>query len=202
MVDRMVSRAARRALASPAASAVAMAAAAAVTLAAVAESAAKAFSNALKGSAEDAGTLPKDASAGETPSLASEDDLPPTTPSAYLSGVTTQSAVSALGVSVSLGAAAGAAAAEDAAAGPSSDSETLISSPTTSILTPWPALATRASQPAGSGMAARSTPVCLARIAMCDSKSTGAEVSTAVTPGGMSSRPPKRAERITTGAAE
>ena len=51
-------------------------------------------------------------------------------------------------------------------------------------------------------MAARSTPVCLARIAMCDSRSTGAAVSTAATPGGMSSSPPSLAERMTTGAAE
>ena len=48
-----------------------------------------------------------------------------------------------------------------AAATPSSDSETFTSSPTTSIFTPWPAMVMSSAHPPGSGIAARSTPICL-----------------------------------------
>ena len=60
-----------------------------------------------------------------------------------------------------------------AAATPSSDSETFTSSPTTSIFTPWPAMVMSSAHPPGSGIAARSTPICLARMAMCEEDPRG-----------------------------
>ena len=55
---------------------------------------------------------------------------------------------------------------------------------------------------AASGMAASSTPIWRALMAMCDRRSTGEAVMTATTPGGMSSKPPSFADNTTSGASE
>ena len=119
-------------------------------------------------------------------------------------GSTSQTGQLALGVMVrpSIYCPVGGPATVAAAAGPSSDFFTMTSSPTMSILTPSPDMDMSSAHPPGSGMAARSTFICLARMAMCDSRSTGEAVMTAVTPGGISSRPPSLAVSATMGLDE
>mmetsp|Transcript_25794 Transcript_25794/g.64558 ORF Transcript_25794/g.64558 Transcript_25794/m.64558 type:complete len:259 (+) Transcript_25794:1229-2005(+) len=166
--------------------------------------------NALKGSAEEPGTITAPPCveaypdiAGLLPSFERLDDLEPTTPMAYPSGPTSHSGEFALGVSRSARSArAPLGWLAPAPAAPISDGPTMISSPITSILTGVPFMATSSPHLPGSGMTTRSTPICRARMAMCDNRSTGALVMTAATPGGMSSRPPRRDEITTVGVAE
>ena len=208
------SSASLRKSASPESSAADTAAAASATFSSVASSASRARSKALNGRALDEGTRssptfivsdikPNVLKVVLNPKADKELDFPPTMPSAYFSGPTTQSSQSFFGVkaSPSMYWPVGGPATEAAAATPSSEAETTSSSPTTSILTPSPFLVMRSAQPPGSGIAASRTPVWRARMAMCDNRSTGDAVSTAVTPGGMSSRPPRRALSTTTGSA-
>mmetsp|Transcript_41380 Transcript_41380/g.101966 ORF Transcript_41380/g.101966 Transcript_41380/m.101966 type:complete len:243 (+) Transcript_41380:1081-1809(+) len=168
--------------------------------AAVPASAASARSNAPKGSAREEGTRRSVTPSALTlaPRAARLELLPPTMPGAYISCVTIHSSEFLLGVSCRRSATA-------AVVAPPAEVRALVSiitsSPTTLSLTPLPAMAVSAAHPAGSVMAASMTPTLRARMAMWLSRSTGAEVITAVTPGGMSSRPPRRSDRTTVGVA-
>mmetsp|Transcript_34742 Transcript_34742/g.87127 ORF Transcript_34742/g.87127 Transcript_34742/m.87127 type:complete len:261 (-) Transcript_34742:1915-2697(-) len=129
--------------------------------------------------------------------------LLPTTPGAYASGLTSHSGELALGMSFITSSSmyfpvGGPATVVDAAT-PRSLFFITTSSPITSSFTATPAMAISSAHLPGSVIAASSTPDCRQRMAMWLSRSTGAAVSTAVTPGGMSSSPPSRADITTIG---